>query len=69
MRGDAIFCMQQKDEKSQEDYIERFLFSLKKSNHNQLSTDFQKIVFLRGINEEFIEALNLMVGGDITQIT
>lgn len=69
MRGDDIFCMQQKDKESLEDYIKRFLFSLKKSKHNQLSADSQKLVFLRGINEECIDALNLMGGGDITQET
>lgn len=39
MRGDDIFRMQQKDEESLEDYVGRFLFSLKKSQHNQLSED------------------------------
>ena len=32
-----------------------------------LSEDSQKLVFLRGVNESCLEALDLMVGGDVYQ--
>lgn len=67
MRGDNIFKMQQKEDEILEDYISRFLFSLKKSLHHALNEESQKFLFLRGINESYTEALDLMGGGDITQ--
>ncbi len=32
-----------------------------------MSEDSQKLVFLRGVNEDYLEALDLMAGGDVYQ--
>lgn len=57
MHEDDIFRMLQKEDESLEDYVEMFLFSFKKSNHNAFSGDF--LIFLKGINDEFMDALDL----------
>lgn len=44
------------------------MFSLQKSPHHALNEDSQKFLFLRGINKSCTEALDLVVGGDITQV-
>lgn len=39
MCGDDIFRMSHKEDEGLEDYVERFLFNLKKFKHNTLSED------------------------------
>ena len=50
-----------------EDYVSRFLYTLQKNPQHTLSKDSQKLVFLRGVNDDCLEALNLMVGSDVYQ--
>lgn len=50
-----------------EDYVSCFLYTLQKNPQHVLSEDSQKLVFLRGMNDNCLEALDLMVGGDIYQ--
>ena len=50
-----------------EDYVSRFLYTLQKNPQHVLSEDLQKLVFLRGVNESCLEALDLMAGGDVYQ--
>ena len=66
-RGDDIFRISQKEEETLEDYVSRFLYTLQKNPQHTLSEDSQKLVFLRGVNDDYLEALDLMVGGDIYQ--
>lgn len=47
--------------------MERFQLCLKKSRHNMFSLKSLKLIFPRGINEDYIDALNLMGSDDITQ--
>lgn len=61
--------MYQREDEPFEDYIDRFQFCLKKFKHNRLTPKSLKVVYLRGVNKECIDALNLMGGGDITQST
>lgn len=68
IKGDDIFRIQQKEDESLEDYISRFMFSLKKNSNHTLNEDSQKLLFLRGISDAYIDALDLMGGGDITQL-
>lgn len=60
--------MTQKEDETLEDYLDRFLFNVKKSKHNTLSEESLKLIFLREINEDYIESLDLMGGRDITQV-
>ena len=47
-----------------EDYVSRFLYTLQKNPHHTLSEDSQKLVFLRGVNDNCLEALDLMASND-----
>lgn len=66
---DDIFCMTQKEDGPLEGYLEHFLFTQQKSKHNHLRGDPLELFFLRIIDENCLDALNLMVGGDVTQAT
>jgi hypothetical protein len=62
-----IFKMQQQDEESLEDFLERFIFTFQKSKYNDLQDEAVKTLFLKGVLEEYIDTLNLMSSGDIYQ--
>jgi hypothetical protein len=62
-----IFKMQQQDEESLEDFLERFIFTFQKSKYNDLQDEAVKTLFLKGVLEEYIDTLNLMALGDIYQ--
>ena len=50
-----------------EDYVLHFLYTLQKNPQHVLSKDSQKLVFLRGVNDNYLQALNLIGGGDVYQ--
>jgi hypothetical protein len=58
--------MQQSEEESLEDYVERFLYNLQKTKQSTLNNDTIRTIFLKGIQEEYIDVLNLMGAGDIS---
>jgi hypothetical protein len=62
-----IFKMQQQEDETIEDYVERFVYNLQKSRKNELNTNAIRNVFLKGVQEDYIDMLNLMVAGDISQ--
>jgi len=41
------------------------LYNLKKSKHSSLNFDIIHTIFLEGINDEYVDILNLMGSGDI----
>jgi hypothetical protein len=48
-----ILKIQQQDEKSLEDYIERFLYNLYRTKQSTLNNDTIRTIFLKGIHEEY----------------
>ena len=62
-----IFKMQQLEDENLEDYVERFLYNLHRARNGSLNEHSINIIFLKGIQEECIEILNLMSSGDISQ--
>jgi hypothetical protein len=62
-----IFEMQQQDEDSLEDFLERFTYTLQKSKYNDLQHEEIKTLFLKGVSDEYINTLNLMASEDIYQ--
>ena len=50
-----------------EDYVSHFLYTLQKNPQHMLSEDSQKLVFLMGVNDDYLEALDLMAGSDVYQ--
>lgn len=65
---DEIFCMTQREEESTEDFLEYFFFSLECSRCLDLTTDAIKILFLRGIQDETMDALNLIGKGHFSKL-
>jgi hypothetical protein len=57
--------MQQQDEESLEDFLERFTYTLQKSKYNDLQDEAIKTLFLKGVSDEYIDTLNLMASRDI----
>ena len=66
-RRDDIFRMSKKEDETLEDYVSLFLYALQKNPQHVLTEDSQKLVFLRGVKEDCLEALDLMDGGDVYQ--
>jgi len=48
-----------------EDYLEKFQFNLQCSNHSIMLEYTLKLIFIKGILEEYLDALNLISSGDI----
>lgn len=64
--SNALFKMQQHNDESLEDYVERFLDILQKSKYTNLQEEAIIIFFLRGVLDEYMETLNLMAAGDVS---
>ena len=60
--------MKQQEDESLEDYLEIFLYNYKKYKQI-LNTNTFRTIFLKGIQDEYIDILNLMGSGDISQLT
>ena len=60
-----IFKMQQLEDETLEDYLERFLYNYQKFKQ-RLNDNTMKTIFLKGIQDEYIDILNLMGSGDIS---
>ena len=69
LKGDDILKMSQREGETLEDYVSRFMFNLQCNTQHQLNEESQKHLFLKGVHDRSMEALDLMVGGDITQKT
>ena len=62
-----IFKMQQSEEESLEDYLERFLYNYQKTKQFSLDTSTIRTIFLKGVRDGYIELLNLMSYGYVYQ--
>ena len=65
---DDIFRMNQQEDESLEEYLERFTYNLQKLKHRSMILDLIRTIFLRGIREEYLDDLNLMDKGDISTL-
>jgi hypothetical protein len=57
---DEIFCMTQRADETLEDYAKRFQFSYKCATNYKLDDESLKLVLLRGVIGDLMEALDLM---------
>ena len=60
--------MQQQEDESLEEYLERFLYTYQKSKQ-RLNDNTVRTIFLKGIQDEYIDVLNLMGTRDVSQLT
>jgi hypothetical protein len=63
-----IFKMSQSEDESLEEYLETFLYNMHKSKQSNLPLDVIRTIFLKGISDENLEALNLMGPRDISHL-
>ncbi|KAH9296386.1 hypothetical protein KI387_039974, partial [Taxus chinensis] len=60
--------MQQKEDEPLEDYLEWFMFCVQKSKHTtDIPPDSLKLLFLKGLSDEDMDALDLIGAGDISK--
>ena len=57
--------MIQGEDESLEDYVDRFQYNLQKSKYKHLEKEILKMLILKGIEDEFLELLNLIGKGDV----
>jgi hypothetical protein len=63
-----IFKMSQSEDESSEEYLEKFLYNMHKSKQSNIPLDVICTIFLKGISDENLDALNLMGAGDISHL-
>ena len=66
---EEIFRMNQREDESLEDLIERIMYNVKREKLHHLGSDTLKTLFLRTIREEWIDLLNIMTRGDVYQLS
>ena len=60
------FKIHQLEDESLEYYLKRLIYTLHNFKYNELREDAVRTIFLKGISEDLLESLNLMVAGDIS---
>jgi len=65
---DEVFKMMQREDKTLEDLIERFNYNLKRARMDNVDEDTLKACLLKSIRDEWIDGLNMMGKGDISQL-
>jgi len=61
--------MNQKEDKSLEDVIERFMYNVKRENVHHLGSETLKTLLQRTIRDEWINLIDLMSRGDVYQLS
>ena len=61
--------MNQKEDESLEDLVDRFMFNVKREKLHHLGFDTLKPLLLRTIRDEWIDLLNIISGGDVYQFS
>jgi hypothetical protein len=60
-----VFKMNQKEDESLEDLVERFAYNIKRSKLHNLGSEALKTLLLNAIKDEWIDLLNLVGKGDV----
>ena len=66
---EEIFRMNQREDESLEDLVERFMYNVKREKLHHLESDTLKTLLLIKIRDEWIDLLNLMSRGDVYQLS
>ena len=65
---EELFRMNQREDESIEDLIDKFMYNVKGGKLHHLGSDTRKTLLLREIRDEWIDLLNLMSRGDVYQL-
>ena len=63
-----VFRMTQQEDENLEEYSERFAYNLQKSKQHSLNQETIRTIFLNGVRDEYLDSLNVMGKGDISNI-
>ena len=66
--NEDIFEMKQGEEESMEEYMEFFQYNLQRSKQRKLGKETLKTILLKGIQDEYLEILNVMGTGNVFQL-
>lgn len=66
---EGIFRMNQREDESREDLIERFMYNVKREKLHLLGSDTLKSLLLRTIRDEWIDLLNITSKGGVYQLS
>ena len=64
-----IFKIQQLEDESLENYLERFIYTLHKYKYSDLQEDAVHTIFIKGISKDLLESINIMTVGNISHKT
>lgn len=65
---DEILHMTQKKDQSMEDYLEHFMFNFQRSRQPGLTPHTIKMLFLRGMRDDTMDALNLIGKDNVSKL-
>ena len=65
---DEVLKMMEREDENLEDLIERFNYNMKRAKMNNLDEETLKALLLKAIRDEWIDILNMMGKGDISQL-
>jgi len=65
---DDIFRINQQEDDTLEEYLEIFSYNLQKSKHRTMSVDLIRTIVIKCIQDEYLDDLNLMGKGDISNL-
>lgn len=65
---DVVLKMVQKEDENLEDFIKRFVYNIKREKMNNLDEETLKALLLKSIKDKWIDLLNIMGKGDISQL-
>ena len=66
---DEVFKMVQREDENLEELLERFQYNLKREKMSNVDEDTLKALLLKAIRDEWIDILNMMGKGDISQLS
>ena len=67
--NEDLFGMEKKEEDNLEDYVEHFQYNLQISKERKLGKETLKTLLLKGIQDEYLEILNLIGTSDVIQLS
>jgi len=66
---DEVFKMVQREDENLEEILERFQYNLKRAKMSNVDQETLKALLLKAIRDEWIDILNMMGKGDISQLS
>ena len=65
---DEVFKMTQKEDENLEGLVEIFVYNIKRAKMDHLDKETLKVLLIKAIKDEWIDLLNLIGKGDISQL-